>query len=346
MQLYFNNGAADFLGWRNLKSNLPILSSKILETRRFTSPEERQAYAAMSLPAWWDKNFKPTFAVSKSDTKDMLPQSTDLRELGATKILNFVVTASANSSETAIQNAEIESQFFVSGSTYFVLKALLNGYDASVMNETAALQKSISDGKVNLVSMQERYQSLKTLADRYKDQRSGSTTMQTFANANQTIAANAANAKYLPLNTQLVALESDIDQQQLSLKLTEGQLVEIDFLRKFLADAAPILDRDLDGLKSVREMLDIIEQMRSKLSPDDLYALKKADTIRADLTGILMSYTKTLDINIPPRAKRAGLFKMAGWGLMGGLVFCGLALLAVTGYGQLKKRRQTNQAAI
>lgn len=305
---------------------------QVLETRQFTSPEERRAYAAISVPAWWDKNFKPTFAVSKSDTKDMLPQSTDLRELGATKILNFVLTASAKSSEDAIRNAETESQFFVSGSTYFVLKALLNGYDASVVNETAGLQKSISDGKVNLVGMRERYKSLKALADRYKDQRSGSTTMQTFANANQTIAANAANAKYLLLNTQLVALESDIDQQELSLKLTEGQLIEIEFLRKFLVDAAPILDRDLDGLKSVRGMLDIVQQMRGKLSSNDLYALQKADAIRSDLTGILMSYTKTLDINIPPRAKRAGMFKMAGGGLRDGLVLCGLALPAITGY--------------
>lgn len=255
-----------------------------------------------------------------------------------------MLTASTTSSEDAIRNAETESQFFVSGSSYFVLKALLNGYDASVVNESAGLQKSISDGMVNLVGMRERYKSSKALADRYKDQRSGSTTIQTFANANQTIAANSANAKYLPLNTQLVALESDIHQQELWLKLTEGQLIEIEFLRKFHVDAVPLLDRDLDGLKSVREMLDIVQQMRGKLSPNNLYALQKADTIRSDLTGILMSYTKTLDINIPPRAKRAGLFKFAGGGLMGGLIVSGLALLAITSYVQLKKRCQTNSA--
>jgi hypothetical protein len=67
---------------------------------------KKKIYFSMRNQGWWVNNVKPTFAISKLDTKNMLPQSIDLRELGATKILNFVITSNADTSELALKKCE------------------------------------------------------------------------------------------------------------------------------------------------------------------------------------------------------------------------------------------------
>lgn len=338
------NGAVDFIGWRNLRSNLPILAGKVVRIKDLQSEEELKVFSRMTSPEWWSKNFVPTFAISKSDTKDMLPQSTDLRELGATKILNFILFASGKTGESAIRAAEIESQFFISGSTYFSLKTLLGSYESSVINDSANLQREISEAKVNLISLRSRAKTIKILADRYKDKASSSTTLQSIGNASQITAANLANSKFLPLSTQLIAIESDIDQATQTLELAQGRLTEIDFLRDFLMKVLPLLDRDLDGVKSTSEMLLVLNSQRQSISPDNLYALKKADVINADLTGVLTSFTKTLDINIPPTAKKKGILKLAVLGAFFGFILAIVILMFRSGYLAYKRRLVRGQS--
>lgn len=333
-----NNNGIDFVTWQNLKSNLPILASKVLKNQKSELVDEKKIYFSMRNQGWWVNNVKPTFAISKLDTKNMLPQSIDLRELGATKILNFVITSNADTSELALKNVKIVSDFFLSGLAYFNIKSLLKSYEVEVINGTANLEKSISSGIVNLDNLKEKQKSLNILVEKYENENNTNNLSPSNTGTTQNFIANAANNKYLPLNIQLIGVDIDIDSQELSLNITKHQKIEVEFLKNFVSEAFPSIEHDLNGIDSVRKMLKIIHRMRNNLNDNNIYAIQKSDAIQADLTAILTAATNIIDVNIPFNTTRSGLIKMSALGLIAGFFMSILFLLFKNAIRQLKKK--------
>jgi hypothetical protein len=333
-----NNNGIDFVTWQNLKSNLPILASKVLKNQKSELVDEKKIYFSMRNQGWWVNNVKPTFAISKLDTKNMLPQSIDLRELGATKILNFVITSNADTSELALKNVKIVSDFFLSGLAYFNIKSLLKSYEVEVINGTANLEKSISSGIVNLDNLKEKQKSLNILVEKYENENNTNNLSPSNTGTTQNFIANAANNKYLPLNIQLIGVDIDIDSQELSLNITKHQKIEVEFLKNFVSEAFPLIEHDLNGIDSVRKMLKIIHRMRNNLNDNNIYAIQKSDAIQADLTAILTAATNIIDVNIPFNTTRSGLIKMSALGLIAGFFMSILFLLFKNAIRQLKKK--------
>lgn len=308
-----NNGASDFLAWRNLKPNLPILASKILMSQKFTNSKEQQELKKLSSPKWWENNFVPTFAVSKTDAKDLLPQSTDLREIGTTKIVNYVVTASAKTKADAIESAKMDAVFFQSGAVYFALKTLVNDYDATVTNNNAQLPRNISNAEVELVELKNREQNLHRLLDKHKNEPAGQS-IQLFS-ADPT---DKTQGKYLPLNMQLIAVESEINRQNEVINMTQNRMQENTLLETFVKSALPVIDNNYDGIKSAEALLSIIRELRNTDAAQNLNAIKQLNAVNADITWILTSHRKGLYINIPPEANKTSvLIKLLAGGLLG-----------------------------
>jgi hypothetical protein len=305
-----NNGAIDFVTWRGLKEGLPILAGKVVEKDALSPSETTSILKKIRSPLWWDKNFRPVYAVTKADSKDMLPQSTDLRELGATKIINFSMTSRGVSAQNALHNAQIESAFFITGATYYSLRSLIKGYESTIDVDEVTIFKSISDAEVNLTLLNKRKKSLSEIAARYKGQQVSSASIQNIGAGNQTIAANAANSKFLPINSQLIALDLDIDQQIQLLELSRSQLAQVDFLKSYLIEARKILNQSYDGVDLTRQAIEALAISKQSLSKDNIYALQKANAVYLDLTNILNGYNKTLDINISPNPRRGGMLKV------------------------------------
>jgi hypothetical protein len=310
-----NNGASDFLAWRNLKSNLPILASKILHSQKFTNSKEQQEMKKLSVQKWWENNFVPTFAVSKTDTKDLLPQSTDLREIGTTKIVNYIVTSSAKTKDEAIAGVQIDSVFFQTGASYFALKTLINDYDVTAINTNALLQKTMSNVEVALTSLKKREENLRKLTEAHKNESTNQSIQMLAADH-----INATMAKFLPLSMQLIAVESEINQQNETLDVTKGLMEENSFLETFVKLALPVIDSNFDGIKSAEELHQILQEKRKTIDAKNLNTLNKLNTINADITGILTTYRKGLYINVPPDAKKPiALIKLLLGGLLLGL---------------------------
>jgi len=336
-----NNGAIDFITWRSLKEGLPILASKAVDKDALSPTETTATLKKMRSPLWWDKNLRPIYAVTKSDSKDMLPQSTDLKELGATKILNFSMTTTGSSANNALRNAQIESAFFISGATYYSLRNLINGYESNITIDEVTLEKNISDAEVSLSLLYKRKKSLNEIAARYKGQQSGSASIQTIGAGNQTIAANAANSKFLPINSQLIALELDIDQQVQSLEHARMQLAQIDFLKSYLIEARKILNQSYDGVDLTQQAIDALAISKQSLSADNLYAIQKANEVYLDLTNILSGFHKTLDINISPNPRRGGMLKVFIQGAALGFLIALFYLFSNYILGRYKKHRSS-----
>lgn len=94
-QILVNQGALSFLSWRGLQQSLPLLAAQLLEQKKVASSDEAQ-YRAMSSAQWWAKNVKPTYLLTKGDTKDLVSVGKELQESGGTSIVNLVVMASGS----------------------------------------------------------------------------------------------------------------------------------------------------------------------------------------------------------------------------------------------------------
>ena len=93
-----NAGAIEFISWKNLQKNLPMLASQVSEKK------EDSYLKVMSPDKWWEKNVLTTHSLTKKDTKDLLGINKDLQDSEANKILNLVVKADATNKDESLKN--------------------------------------------------------------------------------------------------------------------------------------------------------------------------------------------------------------------------------------------------
>jgi hypothetical protein len=92
-----NSFALDLVSWKMLQKSLPNLADQIIDEDK--TPEGQSAlYKKMSDDQWWQKNAVPSYALSKSDTKDLAGISKDLDAASST-ILSLTLAANGSSKE-------------------------------------------------------------------------------------------------------------------------------------------------------------------------------------------------------------------------------------------------------
>jgi hypothetical protein len=324
-----NNGAISFMSWRGLQKNLPILAAQMVETKQ-VRPDEMSQYNRLASAAWWQKNVVPTYSLTKADTKDLATISKDLQEAGGTNILNLVVTATGSSRETAEVNVDISTRFIKQGLAYLSIKNLINGYESQVLNYDADLQKKILDAEVELKFMRERAKNLEALRQRFPQ--------NAAVGSQQIVDLKDSSAKYMPISTQLVAINTDINNTVESLQRMKDQLAQMNVLRDFVSQALPIVAKDTNGLALADALLAVEASMRQGLAPEDTNGLQMLNGIEATLVGFRTSFTKGLDTDLVPQVSRPGPMMPAVGGLVGGAVLVLMLALARKSLNALKAR--------
>jgi hypothetical protein len=66
-----NKSGIDYLTWKNLKRNLPILADKVSEATN----NGEGFLGGLSSEKWWQKNVVPTFSINKEDAKAIFGMS-------------------------------------------------------------------------------------------------------------------------------------------------------------------------------------------------------------------------------------------------------------------------------
>jgi hypothetical protein len=313
-----NNGAIDFLAWRNLQNNLPILALQMVDAKQ-VKPEDEPQMKKMASPKWWEKNVVPTFSLSKKDTKDLANISKDLQESGGSNILNLVVKNSDSSKGKAMTNLAITTQFIQRGSALLSLKNLINSYEAESLNVEADMNKKITDSEVELKYLNKRAINLETLRQRFP----GNVTVTT----QQVVELNDSNAKFMPINAQLVAVSSEINNINESLARMRDKLAQTKIQRAFLAQAISALAKQSDGLVLADKLLQIESALRQQIVPNDMSEEQALNSIFADLVSIRTRFTKGLEANLTPFVtKLRGPATPAAVGLFGGAILMVLVL--------------------
>ena len=272
----------------------------------------------MSDQRWWQKNTMPSYALSKADTKDLAGISKDL-DAASTTILNITLTATGSSKEQSIDNVRAVSQFLRSGSAYLQLRSLLNGYESQTISTAAEVQQKITSTQVEMGYQQERARQLEDLHRRFPGNNLA---------GQQVVDAKDSGAKYLPLQTQIIATNNDINASKEMLARLQKRLDQIALIKTFLEQALPLQDQTFDGLLLDKQLLGIESNLRAKLAKDDSNSAEFLNALDAQLLTIQVRFTKGLEANTAPTSSgKKGMIQSIVSGLVAAVCFMLLALL-------------------
>lgn len=304
-QVVLSNNAFSFISWRSLQKSLPVLAAQLVQSQR-SAPDQLNR---LSSPSWWAKNVLPTYSVTKADTKDFAAINKDLQDqVGA--ILNFTVSAEGSSKELAIANVEFIVDFIRQGSTLLQIKSLINSYDLQVLNAETDLQKKILDTNVELKFMHERAKNLEELRQRFPE--------NSAVSSQQVVDLKDSNAKFMPISTQLVAINMDISNTTEALERMHNDQAKTRYLREFVKKAIPMLGEQTNGLLLADQLLKIESDLSATIKPGDTNALQSAISIRASLIHLRTSFSKGLESNLSPQVSRSSPLLPAAGGLLAG----------------------------
>ena len=311
-----NSYALDLVSWKMLQKSLPNLAAQVVEDNKAPQDQER-IYKVMADEQWWQKNVAPSYALSKADTKDLAGISKDW-DAASTTILNLTLTASGSSKEQSINNVREASKFLRSGSAYLQIRSLLNGYESQTVSTVADVQQKITSTQIEMGYQQERAKSLEELHKRFP----GGANI-----SGQVVDPKDSGAKYLPISTQIIAVNNDINQSKESLERLQKRLVQIALAKTFLDQAIPLQDQTFDGLALDEQLLAIEANLRSKLVKDDNNGQEFLDQLHSQLLAIQVRFTKGLEANTAPTSSKKGMIKTTAGGLAAAFFLMLLALL-------------------
>ena len=310
-----NNGGADLVGLRSLQKSLPHLADQIIDESKVPQGQE-SLYRTLANPDWWQKNLLPTYGMSKADTKD-LASITGLESAG-TSIVSLTITAGGSAKDKSIDNALGAKNFLLQGAAYLAVKSLLSSQEATLTGADADIAKKMNATQVELGYQQERLKSLEALARRFPNESKV---------ISQVVDPKDSGAKYMPISTQIIAANTDINASKESLERLKDAQAQTQVLRAWVKQAAPFVEGSYDGLVVIKQFLEQESQLRATLDLKDPKSLAFVDGLRSTLISMNVRFTKGLEMNTAPVSTKKGMIKTTAGGLAAALFLMLLVLL-------------------
>jgi hypothetical protein len=329
-QVEAQSKAIDLIGWRAMTRSLPGLASQLVSEGHVSADQESQMQR-MSYTDWWAKNVKPTFSLSKADTKDLAALSKQMQEAGGADILNLVILTTGKTQQEAAARGQVATDFITQGSAYLSVKETISGYESKVLTVNSNLQKKITDTEIELNFLRQRAQDLEVLRQRFP----GNTPV-----ANQQLVdLKDTNAKFMPISTQIVAVQSDINATLEQLQRMRDQLAQSELMRSFVQKAQQQTGQQHNGFVLIDALLKITTELRSTAKPDDLNAQVVLSNMEADLVKTRTFYSKGLEVRLAPTVKSPSLAMPLALGLMAGTLLMLVFLLLRSGLANLRAKK-------
>ena len=323
-----NTYGLDLVSWRTLQKSLPYLANQIMDDEKLSS-QVRSAYSDMSEVKWWVKNVIPTYAISKADVKDLAGISKDL-DAASTTILSLNIYSEDVSEKSSIDNVRLAAKLIKTGGAYLQIKSLLSGYEGDVIGSAADIQNQITKTEIEHAFLKER---LKSLDDLYKRFPGNTGTTQ------QVVDPKDSGAKYLPLNTQIIAVNNDINQNKELFTRLNDRLNQITLIKTFLIEALPLAESELDGILLSKSLLLIEDKIRKDLSVSDVKSRQMLDQLRSQLLKIEARFTKGLEANTAPVSKKTGMLKSVAGGFAATFFLALMVLLGQRVWASVKANK-------
>ena len=310
-----NNGGTDLVGWRSLQKSLPNLADQIIDESKVPQGQET-LYRTLSNADWWQKNALATYGMSKADTKDLA--STAGLESAGTSIVSITLTVGGSTRDKAIENARGAKNFLLQGASYLALKSMFSAQESQLISADAGISQKINAAQVELAYQQERLKSLETLAKRFPGEQ---------RTVSQVVDPKDSGAKYLPISTQIIAANTDINGSKEALERLKDAQTQMAVLRTWVKQVAPLMSSSYDGIALTRQLLEQESQLRATLNPSDPKSLAFVDDLRSKLLANDVRFSKGFEMNTAPTASKKGMIKSTAGGLVAAFFLMLLALL-------------------
>ena len=313
-----NTYALDLVSWKTIQKSLPNLASqKLAESGRPEDPDV--FYKSLANEVWWQKNVIPGYAITKSDTKDLVGISKDL-DSASTTILSLTINAAGKTKEQSLNNVRTAADFLRTGGAYLQLRNILNSYEGEKISAGADIKKKITAIEIEMSYLVQRAKALEVLHKRFPGN---------VNSGGQMVDVRESGAKYLPISTQIIAIYSDIDRLKEELQRYRNRLSQIELIKTFLIEASPLAAANFNGLELGVDLLKIEEKLRASIPKDDVNQQEVLDRLHYQLLDIQARFTKGLEANTAPISSgKKGMLKSVAGGLV--LAFF-LMLMALIG---------------
>ncbi len=310
-----NNGGTDLVGWRSLQKTLPNLADQIIDESK--APEGKEAlYRTLANADWWQKNALLVYGMSKADTKDLA--STAGLEAAGTSIVSLTITAGGSTKDKAIDNARDAKNFLLQGASYLAIRSLFSAQEAQLTIADADIAKKMNATQVELTYQLERLKSLESLAKRFPNDSKV---------ISQVVDPKDSGAKYMPISTQIIAANTDINGSKEALERLKDAQAQMAILRIWVKQVSPIMNSSYDGIVLTKKLLEEEAQLRTNLGASDPKALVFVDDLRSKLLANDVRFSKGFEMNTAPTASKKGMIKSTAGGLAGAFFLMLLVLL-------------------
>lgn len=293
-----NSYALDLVSWKTIQKSLPNLAAQIDAEGK--APEgQSNLYRELANDQWWQKNAIPSYAISKADTKDLAGISKDL-DAASTTILSLTLTCGGSTKEKSLENVRTAANFLRSGGAYLQIRNILNSYESEAISSVADIQKRITTTEIEMEYQVQRAKSLEDLHKRFPGNASV---------GGQVVDPKDSGAKYLPISTQIIAANNDINHSKEILRRLRDRLAQIALMKTFVEQASPLVEKSFDGLTLDAQLLQLEASLRAMLSKDDIQQIEILDQLRSQLLLVQARFTKGLEANTAPSATKKGMIK-------------------------------------
>ena len=314
---YVRQGGLNVVSWNALVAGFPGVAAAQLEVADGKERNAR-ALAMMGVPAWWKANVSPAYVLSKSDIKDLAGISKNDLDAASNSIQRISVKVSGRSRDEVKSFAEEIESFIRKSALYLTLKSQINAYEQRIVQRPAQLQELIAKTEKELVFLGKRVAALESLRREYPDQKG--------AAFSQVMDPKGSAAKFLPLNTQLVAVKSDLNEAQEKIARARSELGEIEVLRKFTDKALGLLGSNSDGFVLESALQTEVRELAKQVSAANRDGQLAVAKIQSDLDTAMTQRGKLFEGHPQIVVARPGLGLPLALGLMGGGMFGVLAI--------------------
>ena len=317
MTNYVRPGGLNVVTWNALVAGFPGVSAAQLEVADGKETNTR-ALTMMGVPAWWKANVVPAYVLSKNDIKDLAGISKGDLDAASNSIQRISVKVSGRSRNEVKSLAEEVESFIRKSALYLTLKSQINAYEQRIDQRPAQLKELIAKTENEMVFLGKRVVALESLRREYPDQKG--------AAFSQVMDPKDSAAKFLPLNTQLVAAKNDLNVAQEQLVRARSELGEIEVLRKFTDKAIGLLGSNSDGFVLESALQTELRELAKQVSAENRDGQLAVAKIQSDLDTAMVQRGKLFEGHPQIVVTRPGLGLPLGLGLMGGLMFGVLAI--------------------
>ena len=330
-KIIINNGVFNVISFKAMQKELPQLAAQIVGEKKVPKGLDSQ-YETMENFSFWQKNLMPNYALTKQESKEFTNLSKEL-DVESTRITSLNLYAQARSKGQALENQQVYEDFIRSGGSYIQLKNLINNYENEYTSMIIETEKDINSTKIELNYQKKQAKNLEELLKRFPNNPGASS---------QVVDPKDSGAKYLPLTTQIIATNTDINNNNEKLERLADQQLRLKIINQVLEKTNPLMDSTFDGMELCKKIKTAIDEILKVIPPENIKTQQQLLVLKANINDIQNRFDQGLYSSLAPSVSKKGMLKTPFIGFA--LAFFGMLVCLV--FRKALANLKNNQSAV